>query len=62
MSFFAKPTFALGFGAFLVCGDTCLHLGDWLALPGHWTSLPFLLGELALCGLAGTLLSTSPPK
>ncbi|PYR62636.1 MAG: hypothetical protein DMF91_06030 [Acidobacteria bacterium] len=31
MSFCAKPMFAVGFGAFLVCGDTCLHLEDWPA-------------------------------
>ena len=45
MSFFARPMFAVGFGAFLVCGDTCLHLEDWLAVPQHWTSLPFLLDD-----------------
>jgi hypothetical protein len=37
MNFFARPMFAVGFGAFLVCGDTCLHLEDWLAVPQHWT-------------------------
>jgi len=31
MSFCARPMFAVGFGAFLVCGDTCLHLEDWPA-------------------------------
>ena len=45
MNFFARPTFALGFGLFLVCGDTCLHLEDWAGLPGHWASLPFLLDD-----------------
>ena len=45
MSFFARPIFALGFAAFLVCADACLHLGDWLSLPGHWTSLPSLLDD-----------------
>lgn len=37
MSFFARPVFAVGFGAFLVCGDTCLHLDDWFAVPQHRT-------------------------
>jgi len=31
MSFCARPMFAVGFGAVLVCGDTCLHLEDWPA-------------------------------
>ena len=45
MSFFARPIFALGFAAFLVCADGCLHCEDWLSLPGHWTSLPSLLDD-----------------
>ena len=45
MSFFAKPIFAVWFAAFLLCADACLHVGDWLLLPGHWALLPSLLDD-----------------
>jgi hypothetical protein len=40
MSFFANPILAIGFGAFLLCAETCLHIESLLALPGSWLSLP----------------------
>lgn len=41
MTRLASPTLAIGFGAFFLCAETCLHLGDliplesWFALPIH---------------------------
>jgi hypothetical protein len=40
MSFFARPIVALGFGAFLLCAETCLHFESVLSLPQSWLSLP----------------------
>ena len=40
MTFFASPILAIGFGAFLICAETCLHFESLLALPGSWLSLP----------------------
>ncbi len=40
MTFFANPILAIGFGAFLLCAETCLHFESLLALPGSWLSLP----------------------
>jgi len=40
MTFFANPILAIGFGAFLLCAETCRHFESLLALPGSWLSLP----------------------
>jgi len=40
MSIFALPIVALGFGAFLLCAETCLHFESLLSLPKSWLSLP----------------------
>jgi len=39
MSQFARPIVAIIFGAFIVCAETCDHLGDIMA-PSAWTDLP----------------------
>ena len=39
MSMFARPIFAIIFGAFIVCAETCEHIGDIVA-PSAWTDLP----------------------
>ena len=33
--------FAIAFGVFLICAETCRHIEDALALPRDWLSLPF---------------------
>ena len=50
MTYFAKPTVAIVFGAFFLCAETCLHAEDLqqftspLELPVHdWTAGGFLL-------------------
>jgi len=40
MTSFASPILAIGFGAFLMCAETCLHFESLLGLPGSWLSLP----------------------
>jgi hypothetical protein len=40
MTFFANPSLAIAFGAFLLCAETCLHFESLLALPESWLSLP----------------------
>jgi hypothetical protein len=40
MAFFAQPAFALAFGLFFFCAETCLHLGDILASPTEWLAWP----------------------
>jgi uncharacterized membrane protein len=39
MDFFAKPGVAIGFGAFFLCGETCLHAEEVL----HFASSPLEL-------------------
>jgi uncharacterized membrane protein YphA (DoxX/SURF4 family) len=36
---FAHPIVAIIFGAFILCAETCQHIGDILA-PSAWTDLP----------------------
>jgi hypothetical protein len=50
MTLFATPMLAIGFGAFLLCAETCLHLDEvltrqsWLALPIYdWATGLFLV-------------------
>jgi hypothetical protein len=51
MRYFAKPGVAIGFGAFMLCAETCLHADSFLAadatafeLPLYdWTAGVFLL-------------------
>jgi hypothetical protein len=38
MGVFARPGLAIGFGAFFVCAELCLHAGDIVALD--WPSMP----------------------
>jgi hypothetical protein len=40
MTWLARPIVAIGFGAFLVCAETCLHFESFLSLPQSWLSLP----------------------
>jgi len=40
MTLFANPMLAIGFGAFLLCAETCRHFESLLSLPGSWLSLP----------------------
>jgi hypothetical protein len=40
MTSFASPILAIGFGAFLLCAETCLHFESLVSLPGSWLSLP----------------------
>jgi hypothetical protein len=39
MNFFARPSLAIGFGAFFICAETCLHFGNIVSL--EWDSMPF---------------------
>ena len=39
MAMLAHPIVAIIFGAFILCAETCLHLGDIVA-PSAWTELP----------------------
>ena len=49
MSLFARPAFAIGFGAFFLCAETCLHSAnivslEWASIPFHdWTVALFLI-------------------
>jgi len=50
MTSFAHPAVAIGFGAFVLCAETCLHFEDivaltsWLGLPIHdWAAGLFLV-------------------
>jgi hypothetical protein len=50
MTAFARPTFAIAFGAFILCAETCLHLADifhpssWIDFPIHdWIAGGFLV-------------------
>jgi hypothetical protein len=48
MSFLAKPSAAVGFGAFMLCVETCDHWGEiatlnWLSMPLHDWTAAFLL-------------------
>ena len=55
MTFFARPIVALGFGAFLLCGETCLHFDSLLSLPANVFSLPihdWVAGVFLLYGAA----------
>ena len=36
-----NPWFAILFGAFILCAETCRHVDVILALPARWLSLPF---------------------
>ena len=47
MTWFAKPFFALGFGAFFLCAATCAHF-DELAMP--WSLVPDWAAGLVLIG------------
>src|SRR5258706_14720404 len=49
---FAKPSFALGFGAFFLCAATCAHF-DELAMP--WSLLPDWAAGTVLVG--GAIIS-----
>jgi len=40
MTFFASPILAIGFGAFLLCAETCRHFESVLSLPETWRALP----------------------
>lgn len=56
MSRLANPWFAILFGAFILCAETCRHVDVILALPARWFSLPFddwIAGLLLV--LAGSL-------
>jgi hypothetical protein len=47
MTFLAKPSVALGFGAFFLCAATCTHfdeLGTPLSLAPDWAAGLFLVG------------------
>lgn len=55
MSVVGRPVFAMAFGAFILCAETCNHL-DSILRPAHWYDLPiydwsaglFLLGAGAM--------------
>jgi hypothetical protein len=52
MSILAAPMFAVAFGAFLLCAETCLHF-QTIMNPSHWTDLPvhdWLAGGLLVYG------------
>jgi hypothetical protein len=63
MRYFAKPGVAIGFGAFMLCAETCLHAESFLAadatafeLPIYdWTAGVFLLTAGVLSQRAWTL-------
>jgi heme/copper-type cytochrome/quinol oxidase subunit 1 len=70
MNYFAKPGVAIGFGAFMLCAETCLHAESFLAadatafeLPIHdWAvGIVLVLIVIALCGLVSTLRSDASP-
>src|SRR5882762_4071707 len=52
MTWFAKPSFALGFGASFLCAATCAH-SDELAMP--WSLLPDWAAGMVLVG--GAIIS-----
>ena len=39
MKTFAHSIVAIGFGAFILCAETCLHIGEIIE-PSTWTDLP----------------------
>src|SRR5687767_1623788 len=39
MPIFARSIVAIASGAFILCDETCLHIGDIIA-PSAWTDLP----------------------
>ena len=41
MTFFAKPSLALAFGAFMLCAETCNHFGDLLLVRSNVLALPW---------------------
>jgi hypothetical protein len=49
MTFLAKPSVAVGFGAVMLCAETCDHWDeiarlDWLSMPLHdWTAALLLI-------------------
>lgn len=63
MRYFAKPGVAIGFGAFMLCAETCLHAESFLAanattfeLPIYdWTAAGFLLTAGVLSQRSWTL-------
>jgi hypothetical protein len=57
MGFFARPVVAVGFGAFLLCSETCLHFEDVLSMPGRWSSWPIHDWAAALFLLYGGVRS-----
>ncbi len=63
MRYFAKPGVAIGFGAFMLCAETCLHAESFLGagatafeLPLYdWTAGAFLLTAGAMSQRSSTL-------
>jgi hypothetical protein len=72
MKFLAKPSLALGFGAFFLCAATCAHFDELAAMPasfglvslsqGPYTVIVGVLFALALGGLATTLAAKGGPS
>ena len=54
MTFLAKPSAAVAFGAFMLCTETCDHFGsiakfDWLNMPLYdWTAAGLLIADAAV--------------
>src|SRR5262245_12814044 len=40
LQFFVTPAFALAFGLFLLCAETCLHVASMTAAPADLSSWP----------------------
>jgi hypothetical protein len=52
MNVLGRPALAIGFGAFLLCPETCLHFDSLRSLPEGWVSLPiydWAAGLFLLC-------------
>jgi hypothetical protein len=62
LRFFGHPVFAMIFGAFILCAETCNH-ADEILFPAHWYDLPLYdwSAGVLLIG-AGVMLSRKDPR
>jgi hypothetical protein len=57
MAFFAKPAIAIGFGAFFLCAETCLHADSVLQFANRPLELPMYDWAAGSLLLAAGILS-----
>jgi len=55
MNLFARPALAIGFGAFFLCAETCLHFESIVSL--EWAEIPFHDWIVALVLIYGAVKS-----